>query len=343
MKAAVLCENKNIKIKNLEIPKLDENEILVKVEYSGVCGSDIPRVLNNGAHYYPIVLGHEFSGKIVEIGKNVKDKKIGDKISGIPLIPCMKCEECKKGNFSQCRNYKFVGSRIQGSWAEYVKIPSINGYVLPKEISSLEASFFEPLTVALHGLKLVNFCSGKKIAILGMGTIGLLALQAAKALGAIEVDAFDIDDKKLEIAKELGSNEVINTQRDKINLGHNDYDLVLETAGAKETFKLSLEIVKNNGEVLFIGTPHSSITFEIKEFELINRKELTIKGSWMNYSINFPGIEWKLAISLFLNNKIKVNLLIDRIIDLDELPKAFLEFENKLISGKVLLKFKGDE
>ena len=343
MKAAVLYGNEDIRIENVDMPKVNENEILVKVEYSGVCGSDLPRVLNNGAHYYPIILGHEFSGKIVEVGKNVKGKEVGDKVSCIPLIPCMECEDCQKGNFSQCKNYKFIGSRIQGGWAEYVKMPAISGYAVPEEVSSLEAAFFEPLTVALHGLKLVNFCSGKKVAILGAGTIGLLTLQAAKALGAMEVDAFDIDDKKLELAKQLGADNGINTTKEELESAYDKYDLVIETAGATQTFKLSLKVAKNKGDVLFIGTPHAPLTFEVKEFEAINRKELTVKGSWMNYSASFPGIEWELATYLFGKNKIEVNSLIDRIVSADEFPNVFSDYKNRKISGKVLLKFGGGE
>lgn len=337
MKAAVLYEGKEVKIEEVIEPQLESMDVLVKVKYSGVCGSDLPRVLNNGAHYYPIVLGHEFSGEIVEIGSEVKDRNVGDKVSCIPLIPCMKCEDCENGNYSQCKHYKFIGSRIQGAWAEYIKIPAKNAFVVPKEMGYLEAAFFEPLTVGLHGLKLFNYCKGKKVAILGAGTIGLLTLQACVALDAKEVDVYDVDEKKLSLAQKMGAAKGINTTELTNENMISDYDLVIETAGVPATFKLCLKVAGNKGEVLFIGTPHVPLTFEVKEFEMINRKELTVKGSWMNYSKPFPGEEWDIASKLFMDGKINVELLIDRVVTLEQFPIVFKDFENRTISGKVLI------
>lgn len=107
MKAAVLYGQKDIRYDEIEMPVIKDDEILVKVKNTGVCGSDIPRVLGNAAHYYPIVLGHEFSGEVVEAGSQVRNIKAGDRISGVPLIPCHRCADCIRGHFSQCKNYSF--------------------------------------------------------------------------------------------------------------------------------------------------------------------------------------------------------------------------------------------
>lgn len=106
MKAAVLHANDDLRVEEIPDTRVNEGEVLVKVKATGICGSDIPRVLNNGAHNYPIVLGHEFSGEVVEIGSNVKSIKIGDRVAGAPLLPCFKCEDCQKGNYSQCKFYR---------------------------------------------------------------------------------------------------------------------------------------------------------------------------------------------------------------------------------------------
>ena len=338
MKAAVLYGDRDIRYEDIENPRIGEKDILVKVKATGICGSDMPRVLGEGAHYYPIVLGHEFSGEVVEIGKDVDNIRIGDVISGAPLIPCHKCVDCVRGNFSQCKHYSFIGSRVFGSWAEYVKMPAINGVKLPEGVSFVEGAFMEPITVALHGLFLMDFKGGYDVAIIGMGTIGLLTLQCAKVLGARNIYAFDIDDERLEVAKELGAYACINTSHksfleevwDKTK-GYG-FEQVVETAGVEFTEKLSLEVASSKGNVMFIGTPSKPITLEPREFEHINRKELTVRGSWMSYSAPFPGREWELAAYYLKNKKIVVDRLIHKKMPLEEISKAF---EELAIPGKV--------
>ena len=135
MKAAVVCANEDVQYLDYEEPIPGPGEVKVKVRASGICGSDIPRVLHNGVHFYPIVLGHEFSGDVVEIGEGVTKVKVGDRVSGAPLKPCMKCDDCQNGNFSLCKHYSFIGSREQGSNADYVVIPEQNAVVYDSSIS----------------------------------------------------------------------------------------------------------------------------------------------------------------------------------------------------------------
>ncbi|MDN5344997.1 MAG: L-iditol 2-dehydrogenase [Clostridia bacterium] len=193
MKAAVLHGQKDIRYEEVADPVINKGEVLVKVKACGICGSDLPRVLGKGAHYYPIILGHEFAGEIAAIGDEVSGLAVGDRIACAPLIPCHHCPDCSRGNYSQCKNYTFIGSRIQGAWAEYIKVPAVNAVKLPDGVSFVEGAFFEPATVALHGILLMQGSGGQDVAILGMGTIGLLVLQLVKALGAKRILAMDID------------------------------------------------------------------------------------------------------------------------------------------------------
>ncbi len=338
MKAAVLYGQKDIRFEKVDTPRIGAGEVLIKVKATGICGSDMPRVLGTGAHFYPIILGHEFSGEVVEIGDNVNNISIGNKISGAPLIPCHSCIDCHRGNYSQCKHYSFIGSRTSGSWAEYVKLPAINAVKLPEGVGFIEGAFMEPITVALHGLLVMDFKGGFDVAIVGMGTIGLLTLQCARALGARHIYAFDIDDEKLAIAKEYGAYACINTGTQgfkeevwEVTDGRG-FEMVIETAGVEFTEKLSLEIASNKGNVMFIGTPSKPITLEPREFEYINRKELTVRGSWMSYSAPFPGREWDLAAYYLQTGQIQVDKLIDRKIPMEEIAKAF---EDLAIPGKV--------
>ena len=344
LKAAVLHGQNDLRVEKVDMPKINEGEVLVRVKASGVCGSDMPRVLGTGAHYYPIILGHEFSGEVVEIGKNVTNVQVGDKVAGAPLLPCHKCVDCLRGYYSQCKHYSFIGSRTSGSWAEYVKMPAINAVKLPDEVSYIEGAFLEPITVALHGLFVMDFRGGFDVAIVGMGTIGLLTLQCAKALGAKNIYAFDIEDEKLSIAKEYGAHCCINTGeegfKEKVWEATNGrgFSQVIETAGVEFTEKLALEIASNKGNVMFIGTPSKPITLQPREFEYLNRKELTVRGSWMSYSAPFPGEEWELAAYYLKTKEIKVDRLIDRRIDMESLAAAFedLKVPGK-VKGKILM------
>lgn len=343
MKAAVLYAQNDLRIEDVEKPVAQKGEVLIRVKASGVCGSDLPRVLGTASRYYPNILGHEFSGVVEAIGDSVKTVNIGDKVSVAPLIPCHQCENCLSGNHALCKHYSFVGSRKQGAWAEYVKVPEVNVVKLPDEIGFIDGAFLEPVTVALHGLFVMNFKPLSTVAITGMGTIGLLTLQCAKLMGAREITVFDIDAEKLNIALELGATHIVNTLTDDITQRVKDisngkgFEMVVETAGVPFTELLCLDIAANNGHVMFIGTPHKAFTIEPAQFENINRKELTIKGSWMSYSAPYPGKEWKIGAYYLSTGQIKVDKLLDRVIKMDGIMQAFYDFREGKVSGKVMM------
>jgi L-iditol 2-dehydrogenase len=343
MKAAVLYGQKDLRVEEIDKPLIHENEVLIQVKASGICGSDIPRVLGGASHFYPNVFGHEFSGLVESVGKNVRHVKPGDKVSSAPLKPCHTCEDCLSGNHALCKNYSFIGSREYGAWAEYVKAPSGNVVKLPDSISFIEGAFLEPTTVALHGLLLMDFKPMSTVAVTGMGTIGLLTLQCALLMGAKEVTVFDIDDKKLAIAKELGATYTINTMKEDVDqrvkeiTSGKGFEMVLETAGVPATEIMCLHIAGNKGSVMYIGTPHKEFTITQKDFECINRKELKVRGSWMSYSAPFPGKEWTLGAHYLGSGLIKVDKLIGKVLPIEDIGKAFDLIEKNKVSGKIML------
>lgn len=345
MKAGVVHAKDDIRYEEIEKPTPKTGEVLVKVKYTGICGSDVPRVLGTACHYFPNVLGHEFSGTVAEVGEGVTSVKPGDHVAGVPLVPCMECDDCKRGDFSLCKHYSFVGSRQFGSFAEYVCVPELNTVKFSDEVTFEQASLFEPTTIALHGIERLDFKGGHTVAVLGGGTIGILAAMWARAFGAREVTVFDIVPERLEFAKKMGATAGINTlDKDyrKQALALTDgrgYDYLFETAGATPTMKMAFDLAANKAQVCFIGTPKKEISFTVDEWECINRKEFTMTGSWMSYSAPFPGHEWTLTAEAYATGMIKFDEgLIFKKFPLSKIDEAFDLYRTPgAVKGKILI------
>ncbi len=344
MKAAVLYGNNDIRYDDYETPVLRPGCVKVRVRMTGICGSDVPRVLYNGAHSYPFVLGHEFSGDVVEVGEGVTGLKVGDRVAGAPLVPCMVCQDCQQGNHALCKHYSFIGSRQQGSFAEYVVLPERNAVPFDSSVTYEQGALFEPSTVALHGLFLNGFTGGGNVAVLGGGTIGLLTAQWAKIMGARQVTVFDLSQERLALAKRLGCDETVNTAKEDFisearELSPRGYDYVFETAGAAATMYMAFELAANKGRICFIGTPTKDLTFSPKLWENMNRKEFLLTGSWMSYSAPFPGKEWTLTGHYFASGQLKLDEgMIFKRLHMSEAHKAFELYKNPAdVKGKILL------
>jgi L-iditol 2-dehydrogenase len=345
MKAAVLHGNRDLRYEEYPAPVIKHGEVLVKVRAAGICGSDIPRVLHNGAHGYPIVLGHEFSGDVVETGDGTTGLKTGDTVSGAPLLPCMQCADCQKGDYSLCKNYSFIGSRRQGSFADLVLLPERNAVRYDPAIPYEQAAMFEPATVALHGLFCSGYRGGESVAILGGGTIGLFTMQWARIFGAKKTIVFDIDEGRLDLAACLGADAVVNTAnpsyREKADelMDRRGFAYVFETAGSPVTMQMAFQLAANKASLCYIGTPRTDVNFTPDLWELMNRKEFHLTGSWMSYSAPFPGKEWELTAHYFATGQLKFDArLIFRRFPMAKAAEAFELFENPAqVHGKVML------
>ena len=150
MKAGVVHAKNDIRFEETGTPKPKKGQVKIKVKYTGICGSDVPRVNGDACHFFPNVLGHEFSGTVVETGDGVESLKAGDRVAGVPLVPCMKCEDCLKGDYSLCRHYSFIGSREFGSFAEYVVVPEKNAVKFGEDVSFEEIVLNGPVHAVLN-------------------------------------------------------------------------------------------------------------------------------------------------------------------------------------------------
>jgi L-iditol 2-dehydrogenase len=345
MRAGIITEKGKIACGEWETPQVSAGKVLIEVKACGICGSDVPRVLGDEARYYPIVIGHEFSGIVKEAGPGVTALRPGDRVAGAPLIPCMKCDDCMSGHYALCKHYSFIGSREQGAFAQYVCIPEKNAIRFSDTVSFEQGAFFEPSTVALHGILNSNYRGGDLTAILGGGTIGLFTALWAKLFGAQSVYVFDIDEERLALAKKFGVDQTINTgdghfREAVMDYTHNrGFDSVFETAGAGATQLLAYEVAANKAQVTFIGTPHSPLTFTQRIWENLNRKELRVTGTWMSYSAPFPGREWTLTAEYFSSGRLYFDkTLIHKTFALEHIDQAFELFRDpRQVKGKILI------
>lgn len=345
MYAGVVHAPFDIRYEQVDTPKPGPGEVLVRVKYTGICGSDVPRVNGNACHFFPNILGHEFSGEIAALGEGVTDRKIGDRVAGVPLVPCMECIDCQNGDYALCKHYSFIGSRRSGSFAEYVALPSINTVVLDDHVSFIQGALFEPTTIALHGLRQAGYTAGHTVAIIGAGTIGLLTLQWCRVLGAKQIVMLNRSADKLVRSLSFGADAGINTSEDGwleqalALTGGRGFDYVFETAGGCRTIKMAYQLVANHGRICMIGTPKHDVTFTVPEWECINRKEMFVTGSWMSYSSPFPGTEWQETAHYFATGQIRADeSLIGDIIPLSQIDQAFALFETPgKVTGKILI------
>ncbi|GCF92552.1 galactitol-1-phosphate 5-dehydrogenase [Enterococcus florum] len=326
MKALVVTKKHKLELQEIEKPTVVSGKVLIKVAYCGICGSDLPRYFDGGVHAFPQVLGHEFSGVVVEVGDKVTNVKKGDRVAVAPLVPCGNCENCQKGEPAMCAYYSFIGSREQGAMAEYVVVPEKNCVKVPDSLSLKEAALVEPLTVAIHGIERINIAAGAKVMVLGAGTIGLLTVLSLRAIGAGEIIVVDLNDKKLSVAKTIGADEGINPANQTLEeyfQEHSLPDAVIETAGSSITQKQSIEFVNKRGKIVYVGTSTKDVVLDPETFEKILRGELEVTGSWMSYSAPFPGYEWETGLRYMSTGKIDVKPLITGLYQLEDIALPF--------------------
>ncbi len=345
MKAAVLEEANRIVCRDVELPEPGAGQVRVRVSYTGVCGSDVPRALEGRVHAFPLVLGHEFSGVVEAVGEGVDAGLVGKRVAGIPLIPCMECADCQAGNFSLCKTYGFVGSRQAGSMAECVIVPAQNVFAVADDVTDLEAAFFEPATVALHGIELAKVRPGGTAIVLGGGTIGILCAQALSAYGIERVVVTRRTQAGFAPVMAAGLANVVATgeegwqQRAFDLAGCTGFDYVFDTAGTPETILDAFEVAGNRATVCFVGTPKREVSFTVRQWENINRKELTVTGSWMSYSAPWPGVEWSKASELFAAGTMRIaEEMVDTVYPLAQTQEALQRFAaGGAVRGKILI------
>lgn len=344
MRAALRNGPKKVQCIEVDKPTPQDNEVLISVKSCGICGSDIVRIQEDNPKWDKIVLGHEFAGEIVEIGKDVDGWSIGDRVTAAPLLPDMSSSESLQGNYSLDKNYSFIGSRVQGAFGEYLRVPSKN-LVSIGSLPFDKAAFIEPITVCLHPILRLDNLLGKDVVVTGAGTIGLLAIQIFKAMGCKKIIASDISSEKLELALKIGATNICNPLNESLEEYclselEDGADIVFESSGAPSAKISAIQVAKGRGTVLLVGTSHSPVNFTATQFETVTRNELNLVGSWMSYSAPFPGQEWTTAVWMLSAGLIDVNPLQTHTFDIEQIQEAYdVIYSNNELWAKVMINF----
>ncbi|MFC7321758.1 galactitol-1-phosphate 5-dehydrogenase [Halobacillus campisalis] len=336
MKALNLYGKQDLRFEETKEPAIEkEDDVIVKVMAVGICGSDISRYSKLGPYIQGMTFGHEFSGIVSEVGSQVEHIQVGDRVAGCPTYYCGSCESCRKGELSRCEHLTVIGARHPGAYAEYVKLPLENIISLPEQVDFETAALIEPSSVVAHGFYRTTMEPGEEVAIMGCGSIGLLAIQWAKIFGAKKVYAIDIDEVKLETAQKVGADVLINSVERAAHEQINEHtkgqgvDVAIESAGSPVTSAQIFALPKKGGEVVFMGIPYADIQIERFYFERIVRNELKVLGSWNAISSPFPGKEWEASVHYMRTGEINVKPMISHKLHLHDGPETFGRIINR--------------
>lgn len=341
MKAYVLHGIADLRYEEVEKTKAGPGEVLVKVMAAGICGSDIPRIYRTGAYHHPLIPGHEFSGQVDEVGEGVSMEWQGKRVGIFPLIPCMKCPSCLKKKYEMCSHYNYLGSRTDGGFAEYVRVPQWNLIELPENVSFEQAAMLEPMAVAVHALrqsgildKEGSLCEGvwqKKIAVLGLGTIGLFITMFLKGLGC----------ENLYVA---GNKSFQQTMAEKLGVSASDYcdvrkidpvgwieektkgegvSFLFECVGKNEVLTQGVNCIAPGGTLLLVGNPATDMTLEKTTYWKILRRQIMVQGTWNSSFTKEEGDDWHYVLNRLADGMIHPEEMITHKLLAEDMIRGF--------------------
>jgi len=286
MRVAMYYSNKDIRLEEIPIPQVGPGELLMRVEASGICGSDVMEWYR--IHKVPLVLGHEVAGVVVEAGEGVSRYKVGDRIIAAHHVPCNTCHHCLSGHHTVCDTLRKTNF-YPGGFAEYIRLPAINvdrgTFTLPDEVSFEEATFVEPVACVLRGLRKVDLKPGSSMLVIGSGIAGLLYVHLARALGAGRVLGTDVIEHRLEAARKFGAEAALHAEDDvpaylrKVNDGRLA-DLVIVCTGAEAAIAQALKSVERQGTVLFFAPTGPGVTVPLSINDIFWRNDVILTTSY---------------------------------------------------------------
>ena len=342
MKAWVLYGVNDLRFEDRDIPEAGEGQALIRVKAAGICGSDIPRAFDTGAHKMPLIIGHEFAGIVEKIGSGVQSDLVGKRVGIFPLLPCRKCGPCLMGKYEMCRNYDYLGSRSDGGFAEYVTVPADNLIELPGSISFEAGAMLEPMAVAVHALRrglYEGLSKDSVVVVCGLGTIGFLIVMFLLDMGYRNLYVIGNKESQKKRALDLGLSEdryldgrlKADDQLFSLTSGA---DLFFECVGRNECASSAVNCCGAGGHILYVGNPHSDMLFERNVYWKILRNQLVLGGTW-NSSFDISAKEgrhdddWSYALDRVSCKGVNPDMLITHRFPLAELDRGLKVMRDK--------------
>ena len=324
MRVAMWYSNRDVRIEEMPVPQIGPGELLVRIEASGICGSDVMEWYR--IDRAPLVLGHEIGGQVITLGEGVEKYRVGDRVTVAHHVPCNTCHYCLSGHPTACDTLRQTNFD-PGGFTEYVRLPAINVdrgvFRLPDEVSYEEATFVEPLACVLRGQRQAHMPPGSSVLVIGSGIAGLLHILAARNLGAGRVMATDINEYRLEAAQRLGADCVFHAgdylpaHLRKVNSGRLA-DLVIVCAGATSAINQALASVERGGTILLFAPSDPGVTIPISINELFWRNDITITTSYAG-----SPADYQMALELIRTGQMPVKKMITHRLSLAETGIGF--------------------
>lgn len=302
----------DVRVEEIEKPICQDDEVLIKIAYAGICGSDL-HIYNKGMFIQniPETMGHEFDGVVVEVGKNIQNLKLGDKVIANPMVPCMTCKSCKKGSYNTCEALGFIGEVSQGCFTEYIALKEAAVIKVAENADLKMVALSEPLAVAVNICRRASFVPRDRIALIGAGPIGLLTIALAyQVYGVHDITVVDLSEKRLELAKKLGARRAVKTL-EKGECFHK----IVEAAGAPATFSLATKHVDSNSFIYVVSI------FE-KEFDIDINALVAAQATLVGCNV-YTDDDLRTAASYITENRVEISPVISAEYQLKDGKKAF--------------------
>lgn len=346
MKAWVLYGVNDLRLEEVKKPAPKRGEVLVKVAAVGICGSDIPRIYQTGAHRHPLIPGHEFSGVVEEAGEGVSSSWIGRQVGVFPLLPCKSCPPCIGQAYEMCKSYNYFGSRCDGGFTEYVAVPEWNLVKLPEKVEMDVAAMLEPMTVAVHAMRKISATKDSAIGVIGLGTIGMFLLMFLKEAGFEKIYAIGNKEFQKKNVLSLGIEEENYCDAKKEDTATwliertngQGADVLFECVGRNETCIQAIETAAPSGQIVFIGNPASDMAFQRNVYWKILRNQLKIYGTWNSSYTRAEEDDWHYVLERVAAGRIHPDRMISHRFPLERLEEGLLTMRDKKEDyGKILI------
>lgn len=321
MKALILKEYNTFLYEDVPEPEMEADEVLIQVKACGICGSDVHGVDgSSGRRIPPLIMGHEASGVIAKAGKHVQDFLEGERVTFDSTISCGKCYFCRKGQINLCDNRRVLGvaceeHRHDGAFAEYVAVPERILYKLPDDVSFEQAAMVEPVSIAVHAVELTPVSLNDTAVVVGSGMIGLLLIQALRTAGCGRIIAVDIEQRKLELASQLGADDVLRADRVDVPeevcklTDNRGAELAFEVVGNTQAVNTAILSLKKGGTLTLIGNLAAHVEIPL---QVAISRQITVQGSCASCG------EYPACLDMIANGKINVDVLISKVAPLTE-------------------------